>query len=158
MLYALLKSIHLLSFVAWVGGMFFTLFCLRPALAVLEGPARLKLMNEVLRRFFAVVGTAIGLMVLTGVAMLFMAMHPANDAGVQPRIPLAWNLMIGLGIVMMAVYGHLRANLFRKLQCAVQAQDAPAGAAVLAKIRAWVGVNLVIGVVVALVMRVGLAM
>jgi uncharacterized membrane protein len=158
MLYALLKSIHLLAFVVWVGGMFFTLFCLRPALAVLEGPARLKLMSEVLGRFFAVVGIAIGLMALTGVAMLFMAMHPASDAGVQVRIPLAWNLMIGLGIVMMAIYGHLRANLFRKLQRAVQAQDAPAGAAVLAKIRRWVGVNLAIGVVVALVMRVGLAM
>jgi uncharacterized membrane protein len=158
MLYAFLKFVHLLSFVVWVGGMFFTLVCLRPALAVLEGPARLKLMSEVLRRFFDVVGIAIVLMVIAGVAMFYMALHPAADAGVRVQIPVAWHVMIGLGIVMMALYGHVRSNLFRKLQRAVQAQDAPMGASVLAKIRVWVGINLAIGIVVALVMRMGLAM
>jgi uncharacterized membrane protein len=157
MLYAFLKFIHLLSFVVWVGGMFFTLVCLRPSLAVLEGPARLKLMSEVLRRFFDVVGIAIVLMVVAGVAMLYMALHPMADAGAHVQIPVAWHVMIGLGIVMMALYGHVRSSLFKKLQRAVQAQDLPAGVSALAKIRRWVGVNLVIGIVVALVMRVGLA-
>ena len=64
MLYAVLKSVHLLALVVWIGGMFFTLFCLRPALAVLEGPLRLRLMNEVLRRFFGVVVVAAVLVLL----------------------------------------------------------------------------------------------
>jgi uncharacterized membrane protein len=149
MLYALLKSIHLLSFVAWVGGMFFTLACLRPALPVIDGPARLKLMGEVLRRFFIVVGNAIGLMLLSGIAMLAMTLH-AGDAA---RVPLAWNVMIGLGIVMIAIYGYLRANLFRNFQRAALAGDSAAAVASLAKIRVVVGINVALGVVVALAMR-----
>ena len=43
MLYASLKAIHLLAVIAWVGGMFFMLMCLRPAVhEVLEAPARVR--------------------------------------------------------------------------------------------------------------------
>ena len=43
MLYASLKAIHLLAVIVWVGGMFFTLMCLRPAVhEVLEAPARVR--------------------------------------------------------------------------------------------------------------------
>src|ERR1700754_2634324 len=56
MLHATLKSIHLLAMFVWLGGMFFTLVCLRPALGVIEPPPlRLRLMNAVFRRFFAAV-------------------------------------------------------------------------------------------------------
>jgi uncharacterized membrane protein len=158
MLYAILKSIHLLSFVVWVGGMFFTLVCLRPALAVLEGPSRLRLMTEVLRRFLAVVGHAVGLMVLSGGGMLFMAYRAATAQGGHFTVPHAWYAMITLGLVMAAVYGHLRARLLPQLERAVQAQDGPAGAAVLGRVRALVIGNLAIAVVVVLVMRVGIAM
>lgn len=44
--------------VLWVGGMLFARFFLRPALAVLDPPQRLRLMHEVLRRFFAAVTVA----------------------------------------------------------------------------------------------------
>ena len=41
MLYASLKAFHLLAVIAWVGGMFFMLMCLRPAVQeVLEAPPR----------------------------------------------------------------------------------------------------------------------
>ena len=56
MLYASLKAIHLLAVIAWVGGMFFTLMCLRPAVhEVLEAPARVRLMQSTLRRFLRIV-------------------------------------------------------------------------------------------------------
>ncbi len=52
MLYHALLLLHLLAVVAWVGGMFFAHFCLRPAaVEVLEPPARLPLMLAALRRF-----------------------------------------------------------------------------------------------------------
>ena len=70
MFYAALKAIHLLSLIVWVGGMFFAIVCLRPSLAVLEGPQRLKLMAQVFKRFFAIVGAVIGLMVISGAWML----------------------------------------------------------------------------------------
>ena len=70
MLYAVLKTIHLLSIVLWLGGMFFALVCLRPALGMLDPPLRLRLMHEVLRRFFDAVLIAAGLALATGVWMI----------------------------------------------------------------------------------------
>jgi hypothetical protein len=42
MLYATLKTIHLLSIIVWIGGMVFAHFFLRPAVAQLEPPLRLR--------------------------------------------------------------------------------------------------------------------
>ena len=48
MLYAALKTLHVLAIVLWIGGMFFAHFFLRPAAAALDPPVRLKLMHDVL--------------------------------------------------------------------------------------------------------------
>ena len=55
MIYATLKTLHVLSIIVWVGGMVFAHFFLRPAIARLEPPVRLRLMHEVLGRFFKAV-------------------------------------------------------------------------------------------------------
>ena len=52
MFYAILKTIHLLSIIVWIGGMVFAHFFLRPAVAMLEAPERVRLMHAVLGRFF----------------------------------------------------------------------------------------------------------
>lgn len=52
MLYAILKTVHLLAVIAWIGGMFFMLACLRPSLGVIDGAARPQLMSAVMARFF----------------------------------------------------------------------------------------------------------
>lgn len=158
MLYAALKAVHLLSLIVWIGGMFFTLACLRPALAVLEGPVRPRLMDAVLLRFFAIVNAAIGLVLLSGLAMLWIAYQSfGGGASALHQIPPSWYLMIALGLTMMSVFGHVRGAPAKRLRAAVQAQDAPAGAAALAEIRRWVGVNLVLGVVVVVAMKLGAA-
>lgn len=157
MLYAALKAIHLLSLIVWIGGMFFVLACLRPALVTLEGPLRLKLMNEVLRRFFAVVGVAIGLILASGGWMLWSAVRASTAAGLRFNMSLDWNAMIVLGLVMIAIFAHIRLRLFERFKRVLRAQDGPAAAAVLGRIRAWVLVNLVIGVIVVVVVRVGAA-
>jgi uncharacterized membrane protein len=158
MLYAVLKAVHLLSLIAWIGGMFFTLACLRPALAVLEGPARLRLMNAVLLRFFAIVNAAIGLVLLSGLTMLWVAYQSfGGGTNALRQVPASWYFMIVLGLTMMGIFGHVRGALSKRLGAAVQAQDAPAGAAALAEIRRWVLVNLALGVVVVVAMKVGAA-
>ena len=48
MLYATLKTIHLLAIIVWLGGMAFALFFLRPAAASLEPAVRLPLLHDVL--------------------------------------------------------------------------------------------------------------
>lgn len=154
--YALLKTLHLLSLIVWVGGMFFVLSSLRPALAVLEAPpARVRLMHAVLRRFFAVVLVAAGLVLASGVAMIVGVARSSVQAGVAFNMPLDWHVMAALGVLMVAIFGHIRWVLFRRLDRAVQAQDWPAGGAALGSIRRWVIVNLCLGVVIILVTRLG---
>ena len=47
--FAVAYSLHLLTALIWVGGMFFAWMILRPAaMTALEGPARLKLWVEVI--------------------------------------------------------------------------------------------------------------
>ena len=50
MFYAALKTLHVLSIIVWLGGMVFAHFFLRPAVAQLEVPLRLRLMHDVLGR------------------------------------------------------------------------------------------------------------
>jgi uncharacterized membrane protein len=157
MTYAILKAVHLLSLVAWVGGMFFTLFCLRPALAVLDAPARPRLMHAALRRFFVVVHVAIVLLLVSGVWMLWSAVRTTTAPGLAFNMPLDWRAMITLGLAMIGIFGHIRFVLFKRLERALREADAPAVGASLGAIRAWVGVNLVLGVVIVIVMRVGAA-
>lgn len=155
-LYASLKALHLLAIVAWVGGMFFAHFCLRPAAAaVLEPPQRVKLMHAALRRFFFVVVIAIGVALASGAAMIGIASSTAARAGLAFNMPLDWYTMITVFFVMAAIFGHVRWVLFRRLEAAVASQRWPDGAAALNAIRWEVALNLVLGVFVVVVMRLG---
>lgn len=52
--FSLVYTLHVLSALVWVGGMFFAWMVLRPAaMKALEGPGRLKLWVEVFQGFFA---------------------------------------------------------------------------------------------------------
>ena len=151
MLYATLKALHLLSIVAWVGGMAFAHFCLRPALVSLEPPVRLGLMHAVLTRFFALVLGASALALVTGLAMMAIYSTAGAATGTAVRMPIGWSVMAGLGIVMIALFGHIRFVLFKRLRAAVLDSKWAAGAAALASIRVWVRANLAIGIVVVIV-------
>jgi uncharacterized membrane protein len=150
-IYALLKTLHVLATVLWVGGMMFSHFFLRPALAQLEPPQRLRLMHEVLRRFFAAVGVAALLTLATGLWMIGRVAKQAVQSGGSFAMPLDWTLMAALGVLMVAIFGHIRFVLFKRFAVAVTALDWPAGGAALAKLRTWVGVNLALGVTVIVV-------
>ena len=149
MLYAALKTLHLLAIVLWIGGMAFAHFFLRPSLGVLEPPQRLALMQAVLGRFFAAVLVAVLLVLASGLAMIGMA-HAAGAA-----MPWTWTAMTVLGVLMMAIFGHIRFALYPRLRRALHVGDAPAGAAALARIRRWVAVNLTLGVLIVAVVGLG---
>src|SRR4029079_811438 len=110
-LYATLKAFHLLAVIVWVGGMAFTLFCLRPAARVLEPPMRVTLMHAGTRRFLLVVGIAIAVIFVCGVAMIALAWSTSARAGLRFNMPLDWYTMIGIFFVMLAVFVHLRSVL-----------------------------------------------
>ncbi len=148
MIYAILQLIHVLAVVVWVGGMAFAHFFLRPAAQFLEPPLRIRLMHGVLQRFFAAVLVIIVLVLGTGLWMIGRVAKESVQAGLSFNMPLDWTIMLVLGIVMMAIFGHIRFALFKRLARAVEASDWPAGGAALASIRTWVGINLAIGVVI----------
>ena len=148
MIYALLKTVHVLSIIVWIGGMVFAHFFLRPAAQSLEPPQRLRLMHDVLQRFLGAVTVAVVVVLVSGLWMIGNVARQAVQSGGSFAMPLDWTLMATLGLVMMGIFGHIRFALFKRLSKAVAAQDWPAGGAALGSIRTWVSVNLAIGVVI----------
>lgn len=157
MIYAVLKTIHLLSVIVWIGGMVFAQFFLRPSLATWEAPERVQLMHRVLGRFFNAVLLSAGLVLLTGGWMIGRMARQMSQSGVKFNMPMAWMVMATLGVLMVLIFGHLRFALYKKLTRAVNAQDWSAGGAALASIRTGVSVNLVLGVLIVLVTVLGAA-
>lgn len=148
MLYSALKLVHLLSIIVWVGGMVFDHFFLRPAVAQWPPPQRLELMHAVLGRFFTAVGVAVLLVLATGTGMVMLAVRDVAGAGGRFAMPLDWNIMATIGLVMVAIFGHIRFALFLRLRRAIASADWPAGGATMQSIRRWVSVNLALGVAI----------
>jgi uncharacterized membrane protein len=148
MFYSVLKLLHVLSIIVWIGGMIFTLFFLRPSLGTLDPPQRVKLMHDVLGRFFKAVLIVSTIAVASGLWMIGRVAKAAVQSGGAFSWPTAWIVMAALGILMYLIFMHIRFALFKRLQRAVAANDWPSSGAALEKIRVWVAVNLAIGVIV----------
>jgi uncharacterized membrane protein len=74
MMMSIALSLHLLSAVVWVGGMFFAYVCLRPVAAqLLDPPVRLTLWSRVFTKFFNFVWLSIILLIITGHAMISLS-------------------------------------------------------------------------------------
>ncbi len=130
--------VHVLGVTAWVGGMAFTHFALRPALTTLEPPQRIALMSAVLPRFFAIVTVSILAVVASGFVLV-------QSLGGFARVGAAIHAMAGLGLAMVAVYAYVRVVPYVKLRAAVAASKWPDAGAALARIRAAIALNLALG-------------
>jgi uncharacterized membrane protein len=135
----LMKFLHLLAAIVWLGGISFMLLALRPAAAeLLAPPQRLPLIARVLQRFFTLVWASIALLLLTGLTMLL-------SVGMK-HAPVGWHLMLGLGLVMTALFGHLYFGPFRHLKQAVSATNWPEGGRRAEQIATLASINLMLGV------------
>ncbi len=133
-------TLHVLSVVIWVGGMFFAYMVLRPvAAAQLEPPLRLTLWVGVFGRFFPWVWLCVLTILGTGLWMMFGVFGGFADS------PLYIHAMFSVGIVMMLIFMHVFFAPYGRLKRAVAAQDWPAGGQALAQIRVLVGINTLIG-------------
>jgi len=56
--------------------------------------------------------------------------------------------MAGLGVLMIAIFGHIRFVLYQRLRIAVVDSAWAAGGAAMSAIRVWVRVNLAIGLLI----------
>lgn len=148
MIYAALKLAHLLAIIVWIGGMVFAHFFLRPAALALEPPLRQRLMHDALGRFFKAVLIAAVIVLASGLWMIGRVAKESVQAGLGFSMPLSWTIMATLGIVMIAIFGHIRFALYKRFSNAVASSNWTAGGAALASIRSWVGINLAIGVLI----------
>lgn len=146
--YALLKMLHWGAILVWMGGMYFALFCLRPAAGALPPAVRVPFMSDVLGRFFRHVLWAALIAVGSGAAMMTRVAQTTRQTGASFNVPADWLVMAGLGLLMLVVYAYIRLRLYRQLRQAVSAQDWPAGGAALNEIRFWVTMNLVFGTLI----------
>ena len=115
------------------------LFALRPAAAeTLAPPQRLPLIAQTLQRFFKLVWVTIVVLLLSGLAMLL-------GVGMK-NAPAGWHAMLGIGLVMFALFGHLYFGPFRRLKHAVSAADWAEGGRRVGQVATLATVNLALGV------------
>ena len=138
-MHALLNFLHVMAAIVWLGGLTFMLFALRPAATSLAPPQRLPLIAQVMQRFFLLVWLCVGVLLATGLVMLL-------GVGMK-NAPKGWHLMLGIGLLMFAIFGHLYFGPFRRLKHAVDAADWPAASLRVAQITMITALNLALGAV-----------
>lgn len=146
-MYDSIKLLHLVAAIVWMGGMTFMLVALRPAaLEVLEPQVRARLMGAVWRRFFSAVLVAIAVLLLTGGHMYASALKAAqSSSGGTAGVPMGWSLMMGIGTVMILLFGHIYFAGFGKFKRALAAEQWPVAAQAAAQINRLVIINFVLG-------------
>jgi uncharacterized membrane protein len=138
-------TLHVLSAVVWVGGMFAAYVCLRPAAGVLEPPQRLRLWRNFFAKFFPWVWVAVLLLLASGYWML------VNTFGGFAGAPIYIQLMQGLGWLMIVLFVWLFHGPWLALKRAVDAQDWPAAVPQLGRIRQIIMLNLPLGLIVVII-------
>jgi uncharacterized membrane protein len=135
-------TLHILSAVVWVGGMFFAWMALRPvAASLLEPPLRLPLWSQTFARFFPWVWAAVVLLPASGYWMIFVTFEGMQNVGLHVHV------MQLVGIVMIGIYLHVFFAPYRGMNRAITAGDFPAAGKHLAVIRRLIGINLILGLI-----------
>ncbi len=135
-------TLHILSAVIWVGGMFFAYMALRPVAAtLLEPPLRLSLWSQTFARFFPWVWAAVLLLPLSGYWMIFAVFQGMKNVGLHIHI------MQIIGIVMIIIFVRVCIVPFQKMKRAVAAGDFTVAGQQLAVIRRLIGINLILGLI-----------
>ena len=140
MLFVVLVGLHMLASTLWVGGMFFAHVALRTAVQVLAPHDRLVLFSKLLPRFFAWVWASIVVLLVTGFALMFMLYGGFGFVGIHVHV------MTLVGGVMIVLFVWMYFGAFRRFIYAVTHEDMAHAAGELARIRAIITINLVLGV------------
>ncbi|GAA4484296.1 CopD family protein [Gluconacetobacter asukensis] len=133
-LWSLVLAIHLLGMTAWVGGMVYAVFVLRPSLGLLDATQRASVHLQTLTRFFRLVWHTMPTVLVTGWLMI---LHEGGFA----TIPWQVNVMQLLGLAMAAVFARIYFGPFQKARRAIRPQPA-----LFDTIRSLVTINIGLGV------------
>jgi uncharacterized membrane protein len=137
-------TIHILASVIWVGGMFFAYVLLRPALSAIDQGTidrgqRLVIWVSVFRKFFPWVWLCIVILLASGFLMISLM---GGFGGIGNHV----YIMMGLGILMMAIFKFIYVAPFKHLCRGVEEQKWELATYALGTIRKLVATNLVLGI------------
>ena len=145
-MYDYAKLLHLIAGIVWMGGMTFMLFALRPAVIIaMEAQPRAILMGQVWKRFYAMVLASIVVLFATGTHLYTATFRATRLATGDGGVPLGWNIMLVLGLVMMLIFGHIYFAGFKKYKRAVAAGDWPLAAKAASLIHTMTLINFSLG-------------
>ena len=138
---ALVLAFHTMASLVWVGGMFFTLIILRPAMVSLPVEQRLALWKNVLGRFFHWVWISVAILLTSGYGVVIFGYEGFAALGLHIHI------MQVTGLIMMALFVGMWCSPWQDFRHAVDKSDTAAAAAAkaLARIRLIVSINLPLG-------------
>lgn len=136
-----LKVLHLLGVVIWVGGMFFAYMILRPVVnQQLQMPEMFKFWQAVFGGFFQWVWLSITIILASG-------FHMVAEMGGLGKLSFNIYLMAALGMMMVLIFLHVFFTAYRKFRRYVAAEEWQSAGIALVQIRVLIGLNLVIGLV-----------
>ena len=140
------KLTHLVAAIFWMGGMAFMILALRPvAVKLLEPPERLQLLGAVWKRFFIVVMVSIVALFASGTNLYTTAFRAIKAATGTGSVPLGWNVMLVLGLLMMVIFGYIYWVAYVKFKRAMAVQDWPLAGKVSAQVHTWMVINFALG-------------
>ena len=101
----LMRFLHILGVVTWVGGMMFQLVSLQPFLKVQDLPVRLPLLFPVIRRFLMMTWSSITLLLISGSDMLIRVIVDQKMSLVTPlgKLLLLKFMLVGLMLILFGI-------------------------------------------------------
>ncbi len=142
----LVKLLHLVAAIFWMGGMAFMLMALRPAaIALMQPPERLMLMGAVWKRFFPVVLVSAIALFATGANLYTTLFRAIKEATGQGSVPLGWNLMLVLGLLMMVIFAYIYGVTYPKFKRAMTSLDWPLAGQAAAQVHLLMVTNFTLG-------------
>lgn len=141
-----IKLLHLVAAIFWMGGMAFMIMALRPAaISLLQPPERLMLMGAVWKRFFPIVIVSIVALFGTGTNLYTTTFRAIKAATGQGSVPQGWNIMLALGLLMIALFGHIYFVGYARFKRAMAVQDWPTAGKAATQIHQFMLTNFALG-------------
>lgn len=143
-------TVHILSVLVWIGGMFFAHFVLRPvANQLLDVPTRLAFMSQLFTQFFPWVWGAIVCLWVSGLWLIFGFRQGLGNVAISVHI------MLTLALIMTVLFIYIVFIPFPRLKHAVKVQDFKEGGQHLGIIRRLVATNLFLGLTITITALLG---
>ena len=137
-------TLHVLAAMICIGGMFFAYVMLRPALGTLDTEVRLRLWLRVFGNFFPWVWACIVTLLASGFLLISLT---GGFAATSLRV----YSMMGIAILMMAIFKFVHVAPYRHLLRGVEEEKWEVAGFALATIRQLVAVNLGLGLLTVIV-------